>query len=94
MPIDLVIQAIHNLDLKQLSLEKVEIVQKVVPTEDEIKAFKTYAEMEDVNLLSEQDKFMLQLTKVENLSTNLSVMNYMGNFGNSLSFISPVSVTR
>lgn len=92
MPIDLVVQAINNLDLKQLSLEKVEILQKIEPTQQEIKDYKQYAKTGDVNLLKEEDKFMLQLTKVKSISTNLSIMNYMGNFGNSLSLISPVSL--
>ncbi len=91
MPMDLVIKAINNLDLKQLSLENVEILQKMVPTEQEIKAFKEYiAEKKDVNLLTEEDKFMLQLTKVERISSKLSIMNYMGNFFDSLHLISPV----
>ncbi|XP_037031571.1 formin-like protein [Bradysia coprophila] len=90
MPMDQVIKAINNLDLKQLSLENVEILQKMVPTEQEIKAFKEYiAEKKDCNLLTEEDKFMLQLTKVERISSKLSIMNYMGNFFDSLHLISP-----
>lgn len=91
---DLVIKAINNLDLKQLSLENVEILQKMIPTEQEIKAYKEYiAEKKDVNLLTEEDKFMLQLTKVERIASKLSIMNYMGNFFDSLHLISPVSLT-
>lgn len=91
MPMDLVIKAINNLDLKQLSLENVEILQKMVPTEQEIKAFKEYiAEKKDVNLLTEEDKFVLHLTKVERISSKLSIMNYMGNFFDSLHLITPV----
>lgn len=93
---DLVIKAINNLDLKQLSLENVEILQKMVPTEQEIKAFKEYiAEKKDVNLLTEEDKFILHLTKVERISSKLSIMNYMGNFFDSLHLITPVcNLTR
>lgn len=95
MKMDLVIKAINNLDLKQLSLENVEILQKMVPTEQEIKAFKEYiAEKKDINLLTEEDKFMLQLTKVERISSKLSIMNYMGNFFDSLHLISPVKLQR
>lgn len=90
MPIDLVVQAINNLDLRQLSLEKVEILQKIEPTKQEIDRYNEYAG--DVNSLKEVHKFMLQLTKVESISPNLSIMNYMGNFGDSLSLISPVSL--
>ncbi|KAL9905430.1 formin-like protein isoform X2 [Glossina fuscipes] len=90
MPIDEVIAAIHSLDLKKLSLENVELLQKMVPTDVEVKAYKEYIiERKDQNLLSEEDKFMLQLSKVERISSKLSIMNYMGNFFDCLHLISP-----
>lgn len=91
MPIADVINAINNLDLKKLSLENVEILQKIVPTDVETKAYKEYiGEKKDQNLLTDEDKFMLHLTKVERISSKLSIMNYMGNFFDSLHLISPV----
>uniref|UniRef100_A0A8D8HK72 Formin-like protein CG32138 n=1 Tax=Culex pipiens TaxID=7175 RepID=A0A8D8HK72_CULPI len=90
MPADLVIKAINNLDLKQLSLENVELLQKMVPTDQEQKLYKEYViEKKDLNLLTEEDKFMLQLTKVERISSKLSIMNYIGNFFDSLHLINP-----
>lgn len=95
MPIDTVIRAINNLDLKQISLENVEILQKMIPNEQEIKAYKEYvADKKDINQLTDEDKFMLQLTKVERISAKLSIMNYMGNFFDSLHLISPVINTK
>lgn len=92
MPVDTVIRAINNLDLKQMSLENVEILQKMTPTEQEIKAYKEFViEKKDINLLTDEDKFMMQLTKVERITAKLSIMNYMGNFFDSLHLISPVS---
>lgn len=86
-----VIKAINSLDLKTLSLENVELLQKMVPTEQELKLFKDYViEKKNVNLLTEEDKFMLNLTKVERISSKLSIMNYMGNFFDSIHLISPV----
>ncbi|XP_069966996.1 formin-like protein isoform X3 [Bactrocera oleae] len=90
MPIDEVIAAIHSLDLKKLSLENVELLQKMVPTDVEVKSYKEYiAERKDQNLLTEEDKFMLQLSRVERISSKLSIMNYMGNFFDCLHLISP-----
>uniref|UniRef100_U5EVY0 Putative neuron projection morphoproteinsis n=1 Tax=Corethrella appendiculata TaxID=1370023 RepID=U5EVY0_9DIPT len=90
MPAEMVIKAINNLDLKSLSLENVELLQKMIPTEQEIKAYKEYIiEKKDLNLLTEEDKFMLQLTKIERISSKLSIMNYIGNFVDSLHLISP-----
>lgn len=89
---DAVIKAINNLDLKTLSLENVELLQKMVPTEQELKLYKDFViEKKNVNLLTEEDKFMLNLTKVERISSKLSIMNYMGNFFDSIHLISPVS---
>lgn len=88
MPIELVIEAINNLDL---SVKKVEILQKMIPSEQEIKTFNEYiAEKKDVNLLTEEDKFMQRLTKVERMASKLSIMNYMGNFFESLQLVSQV----
>ncbi|XP_053683653.1 formin-like protein [Sabethes cyaneus] len=90
MPVESVIKAINNLDLKQLSLENVELLQKMVPTDQEQKLYKEYViEKKDLNLLTEEDKFMLQLTKVERISSKLSIMNYIGNFFDSLHLINP-----
>lgn len=93
MPIEAVAQAIHSLDLKLISLENVEILQKMTPTEAEIKAYKEYTVAKrDTNLLTDEDKFMMQLTKVDRISAKLSIMNYMGNFFDSLHLVNPVSM--
>ena len=92
MDVESVIKAINTLDLKTLSLENVELLQKMVPTEQESKIFKDYViEKKNINLLTEEDKFVLNLTKVERISSKLSIMSYMGNFFDSLHLISPVS---
>ncbi|XP_034658021.1 formin-like protein isoform X1 [Drosophila subobscura] len=90
MPIDDVVAAIQGLDLKKLSLENVELLQKMVPTDVEIKAYKEYIiARKDPQLLTEEDRFMLQLSRVERISFKLSIMNYMGNFVDSVHLISP-----
>ncbi|KAF7272584.1 hypothetical protein GWI33_014642 [Rhynchophorus ferrugineus] len=85
-----VINAINMLDLKQLSLENVELLQRMVPTDQETKAYKEYiVEKKNVNLLTEEDKFLLQLTKVDRISAKLSIMSYIGNFFDNLHLIQP-----
>lgn len=89
-PVEKVIAAINNLDLKQLPLESVEILQRMVPTEAEQKAYKEYvAEKKNINQLTEEDKFLMQLTKVERISAKLSIMSYMGNFFDNIHLITP-----
>ncbi|KAK9730257.1 Diaphanous GTPase-binding Domain [Popillia japonica] len=90
MPIEKVINAITTLDLKQLPLENVELLQRMVPTDLETKSYREYIiEKKNVNLLTEEDKFLLQLTKVERLSVKLSVMSYIGNFFDNLHLVTP-----
>lgn len=90
MPVDKVIAAVNSLDLKLLSLENVEILQRMVPTEQETKAYKEYVgSKKNVNLLTEEDKFLLQLGKVERISAKLSIMNYIGNFFDNIHLITP-----
>ncbi|KAL1497828.1 hypothetical protein ABEB36_008720 [Hypothenemus hampei] len=90
MSAEKVIGAINMLDLKQLSLENVELLQRMVPTEQETKAYKEYVlEKKNINILTEEDKFLLQLTKVERISAKLSIMGYIGNFFDSLHLIQP-----
>ncbi|KAL3270119.1 hypothetical protein HHI36_009178 [Cryptolaemus montrouzieri] len=90
MPVEKVINAVNMLDLKQLSLDNVELLQRMVPTEPETKAYKDYInEKKNINLLTEEDKFLLQLTKVERISVKLSIMSYIGNFYDNLHLISP-----
>ncbi|XP_045498221.1 formin-like protein isoform X2 [Colias croceus] len=89
-PVEKVIAAINNLDLKQLPLESVEILQRMVPTEAEQKAYKEYvAEKKNINQLTEEDKFLMQLAKVERISAKLSIMSYMGNFFDNIHLITP-----
>ncbi|KAK9892894.1 hypothetical protein WA026_022576 [Henosepilachna vigintioctopunctata] len=90
MPVEKVINAVNMLDLKQLSLDNVELLQRMVPTEPETKAYRDYInEKKNINLLTEEDKFLLQLTKVERISVKLSVMSYIGNFYDNLHLITP-----
>lgn len=92
MPVDKVINAINSLDLKQLSLENVELLQRMVPTEQECKAYREYVnEKKSVNILTEEDKFLMNLTKVERISAKLSIMSYIGNFYDNIHLIAPVS---
>ncbi|XP_060803181.1 formin-like protein isoform X2 [Amyelois transitella] len=89
-PVEKVIAAVNNLDLKQLPLESVEILQRMVPTEAEQKAYKEYvAEKKNINQLTEEDKFLMQLAKVERISAKLSIMSYMGNFFDNIHLITP-----
>ena len=54
------------------------------------KAYREYIiEKKNVNLLTEEDKFLLQLSKIERLSTKLAIMSYIGNFFDNAHLIAP-----
>ncbi|XP_017779314.1 PREDICTED: formin-like protein CG32138 isoform X2 [Nicrophorus vespilloides] len=90
MPVEKVVNAINLLDLKQLSLENVELLQRMVPSEQEVKAYKDFnAEKKSPSLLTEEDRFLMQLAKVERISSKLSIMSYMGNFYDNIHLITP-----
>nr|CAD7433501.1 unnamed protein product [Timema monikensis] len=117
IPVEKVISAVNSLDLKVMSLENVELLQRMVPTEQEVRTgwhvipralldeeeegtsllnimcTKTYKEYvgskKNVNLLTEEDKFLMQLGKVERISTKLIIMSYIGNFFDNIHFITP-----
>lgn len=90
MSVDKVINAVNCLDLKTLPLESVEILQRMCPTEQESKAYREYVlEKKDINLLTEEDKFLLQLSRVERLTTKLTIMSYVGNFFDNVHLITP-----
>ncbi len=56
------------------------------------KAYREYlSEKKDMNLLTEEDKFLLQLSRIERLQTKLSIMSFMGNYLDNVHLIAPVS---
>jgi len=53
----------YSLDLKTLSLERVEILMRVIPNDQEVKAFKEYEkEKKPITALSEEDRFMITVS--------------------------------
>ena len=57
------------------------------------KSYREYiAERKNVDLLTEEDKFLLQLSRVERLPTKLAIMSYIGNFFDNIHLITPVRI--
>lgn len=75
MSADAVCSAVNALDLQQLPLDSVELLQRMIPTEAETKAYRDYvAEKKNIQQLTDEDRFLLQLTRVERLSAKLQVI--------------------
>lgn len=44
-----------------------------------------------MNALTEEDRLLLELNKISNLTGKLTVLHFMGNFNENVNFIAPVS---
>jgi formic-like protein len=77
-------KAINNLDLQSLPIDQIEILQHFIPTEQELKAFNSYIESnKSISSLSDEDKFLYALTKIERLAQKLNIMSFIGNFSDT-----------
>ncbi|XP_077978511.1 formin-like protein 2 isoform X2 [Glandiceps talaboti] len=78
---DNLVKGIIMMDLKTLSLDNVEMLLKFVPQPPEVNAYKEYEKQKkSIDKLTEEDKLMMALSKIERLKQKLTMMAYIGNF--------------
>lgn len=91
----LYIQNLHRprrYNLKALSLDFLELLERFIPTEYEMKLIHNYeCEGRPLDELSEEDRFMVRFSKIPRLSQRISTLTFMGNFPESVQLIQPVS---
>merc|ERR1719422_2013252 len=87
MPLEDILNFVNGLDNSALSMEAIELLQRTEPNVDEIKAYKNYKG--DLMELTEEDRFMFKLSKVERLGTKLEIMSFMSTFFELLHAIRP-----
>ncbi|KAK6014527.1 hypothetical protein OSTOST_20089, partial [Ostertagia ostertagi] len=78
--------AVHQMDLNTLSADKVDILSRILPNDEERKL---YAERGDDEGLSDEDRFMAALCEIERLEHKLSVMRVMADFDESVALLEP-----
>ena len=84
------VKAINALDIKTLSMETVELLQRMVPVEAEIKAFREYTSAgNDMEKLTEEDRLMRQFCAVERFATKLLIMSFMASFDDNIKAVKP-----
>ncbi|ETN68172.1 hypothetical protein NECAME_15983 [Necator americanus] len=81
-----IMTSVHRMDLNTLSADKVDILSRILPHEDERKL---YAERGDDEGLSDEDRFMAALCEIERLEHKLSVMRVMADFDESAALLEP-----
>jgi hypothetical protein len=95
MDINNVRMAIHRLDLDVLSPDKVDILQRILPTADEEKALRDYEQSKKpIDALTVEEQFVYQLSKIERCAHKLQIMLFMANFDESAKLIQPVIVYK
>lgn len=87
---DEIVKAIIMLDLQKLNLDMVDILLTILPNDPEFKAYKEYERTKSsAGVLTDEDKFMLQLCKVERLSQKLQIMSFVGNYYDNIHHLQP-----
>ncbi|CAF0730840.1 unnamed protein product [Adineta ricciae] len=81
MNVNTIARGLNNLDLRILTADTIDILQHFIPTETEIKAFTSYlADGKQLSNLSDEDRFLYGLSKIERLAQKLNVISFMANF--------------
>lgn len=82
--------AIETYNQKALSLDFLELLERFIPTEYEMKLIQDYeCEGRALDELSEEDRFMVRFSKIPRLAQRISTLTFMGNFTDSVQLIQP-----
>lgn len=89
-PVGEVVTAINQLDLNMLPLDLVELLQRMIPTDEEMKEYKRFdADGGNASSLTDEDQYLLTLSRVGRVSNKLAIMAFMSNFPDLLQSIQP-----
>lgn len=81
-----------RLDLEVLPLTKLGLVATIAPTEVDIKRISLFELSNNMRNLSDEEQFVVQLSKVERLREKLAVMRLMGTFDQNVRRIGQVTL--
>ncbi|OCT61067.1 hypothetical protein XELAEV_18047096mg [Xenopus laevis] len=83
-------KAIQMFDLKTLPVDFVECLMRFMPTEAEVKVLRQYErEKKPLENLTDEDRFMMQFSKIERLMQKMTIMAFIGNFSESVQMLTP-----
>uniref|UniRef100_A0A8C5FZU4 Formin-like protein 2 n=1 Tax=Gouania willdenowi TaxID=441366 RepID=A0A8C5FZU4_GOUWI len=87
---EVICRAIHTFDLRTVRVDFVECLTRFLPTEAEVKMLRQYErDRKPLEALSDEDRFMMQFSRIERLSQRMSIMTFMGNFTDNLQMLTP-----
>lgn len=80
-----------SFDLRTLPVDFVECLMRFQPTENEIKVLRQFEkERKPLESLTDEDRFMMQFSKIERLMQKMTIMAFIGNFTESVQMLTPV----
>ncbi|KAM6958360.1 formin-like protein 2 isoform 2-T2 [Tautogolabrus adspersus] len=87
---EIICRAIHTFDLRTVRVDFVECLMRFLPTEAEVKLLRQYErDRKPVEALSDEDRFMMQFSRIERLNQRMSIMTFMGNFSDNVQMLTP-----
>ncbi|MGH0143302.1 UNVERIFIED_CONTAM: hypothetical protein FKN15_033194 [Acipenser sinensis] len=83
-------KAIQMFDLRTLPVDFVECLMRFLPTENEVKVLRQYEkERKPLESLTDEDRFMMQFSKIERVMQKMTIMAFIGNFLESVQMLTP-----
>lgn len=90
VPLDEMIVAINALDNSAVNIDITELLQRIVPSPEEVKLYTEYQfHKKDLMKLTEEDRLMARLSRVQRLATKLDIMAFMSTFYEHLHAVRP-----
>ncbi|XP_075897750.1 formin-like protein 2 [Nelusetta ayraudi] len=87
---EVICRAIHMFDLRTLRVDFVECLMRFLPTEAEMKMLRQYErDRKPLEKLSDEDRFMMQFSRIERLNQRMNIMTFMGNFSDNVQMLTP-----
>lgn len=84
----------RSFDLRTLPVDFVECLMRFQPTENEVKTLRQFEkERKPLESLTDEDRFMMQFSKIERLMQKMTIMAFIGNFCESVQMLTPVRNT-
>ncbi|KAL3978896.1 vomeronasal 2 receptor [Sarotherodon galilaeus] len=87
---EVICRAIQTFDLRTVRVDFVECLMRFLPTEAEVKLLRQYErDRKPLEALSDEDRFMMQFSRLERLSQRMTIMTFMGNFSDNVQMLTP-----
>ena len=90
-PLSFPVTSSSRFDLRTLPVDFVECLMRFQPTDNEIKVLRQFEkERKPLESLTDEDRFMMQFSKIERLMQKMTIMAFIGNFTESVQMLTPV----